>query len=213
MPAGRAPEGLAVATFILAARNPRRRLSARRRQLFFALEQRQPGDVLAVEFEEVKGEIDEAHRAAVGSLLRQLEPERSPRPDARRRVLRRRRRSRLSASRAPSRRRLPTGAAGREYGLCDPLGRFSYDCLGERRMGGERAFQLAASTCRASSSLGPRRSACPRKRLLSVARLIIAPRDCLSRNAGMTVLPFARTSCPRSGLAASSNAGRARGFA
>ena len=40
--------------------NPRRRLSEQRRQLFFALEQRQAGDVLTVEFEVVEGEIDGA---------------------------------------------------------------------------------------------------------------------------------------------------------
>jgi len=58
---------------MLAVGDPRWRLSEQRRQLLFALEQRQAGDVLAVEFEEVEGEIDEAVRAAVGSLLHQLE--------------------------------------------------------------------------------------------------------------------------------------------
>ena len=57
---GRPPESLAVATFMPVVGNPRRRLSEQRRQLFFALEQRQAGDVLTVEFEVVEGEIDEA---------------------------------------------------------------------------------------------------------------------------------------------------------
>jgi hypothetical protein len=40
-----APESLAVAAFMLAASDSRWRLSEQRRQVFFALEQRQAGDV------------------------------------------------------------------------------------------------------------------------------------------------------------------------
>ena len=56
--AGRPAESLAVAVLMIAVGDPRRRVLEQRREPFLALEQRQARDVLAVEFEEVEGEID-----------------------------------------------------------------------------------------------------------------------------------------------------------
>ena len=66
-------KSLAVAAFVLAVDDPRRRVLEQLRQPFLPLEQRQRRDVLAIEFDEVEGEVDQAAVSGVGGLLHQLE--------------------------------------------------------------------------------------------------------------------------------------------
>jgi len=73
MSAGGAAERLAVAGFMGAECDSVRRLLEEGREACLAVEERQGGEVFAVEIEKIEDEIDEAGAAAIGGLLHELE--------------------------------------------------------------------------------------------------------------------------------------------